>query len=148
MNYLLKDLTIKAFNLCIEHVKILASRSENKEKIIFYLQTEFSQCQLNLKNEFKFKLNELNEDLSISILKTQELIKQFKCKDMNSSINDMSDVINETLEENDNLMDCQSNYKLDLDKNKSSEYFYLIKIVNKDPVQSMARSTLKGLLLN
>jgi len=151
INHLLKELTISTFNLCIERINLSQNRDETSEKVIFYLQADLSQCYVNLKEQFELKLGELNEDLSISLLKTQELIRMFKCKQVNSSVVDISDIIDETLEENyedevADMADSQTLYKLDLNRHRLSDYFYLIRVLNKGPVQSMARSTLQGFI--
>lgn len=145
INYLLKHVTIDLFNVFIEEVN-LQNKSDvsDQRKVMCYLQTDLAACTVGADS---YNTSNIGEDERIAMLKTMEIRKLFK--DSNGPSTADNDVIDETLDDIDqSLSQDPTGFVLDLNGtwDSKAENYYLIKVLNKGSIHSLANTQFKGIL--
>ena len=132
-------MTIEYFNVFVEYLTILKHKSnqEYERKVIFCVQTDLSKCLISVDSHMSLiDPNQiLYEESRVSLLKTFELKKCFA--QPTESNGQHKSIINETLDD----LNCRV-FKLDSNE-KADGNFYLIKVVQKFQIHSLANTQFK-----
>ena len=95
---------------------------------------------------YKYNPSEINEGDRISLIKTFEIMKVFdKSIDPSTAV---SDVINDTIEEGNQSEEKDlDGFVFDVNSNENGQsgyFYYLVKVLNKGSVHSLANTQFKG----
>lgn len=119
----------------------------DQKKVICYLQTDLAACTIGADS---YNTSKIGEDERVAMVKTMEIRKLFKDLS-NPSAQVDSDVIDETLDDLDQSVSNQdpTGFVLDLNGTLDSktDNYYLIKVLNKGPIHSLANTQFKGIFL-